>query len=126
MQLKPDQRSILAAFTDMKHAEKAAAELKENGFEMVQVDELQQEPGEPTDAFHYVISGDVPGLANVVLGTSLSSRDAAVLKAADPAASGMADGSRQPLTGQVLLTVVMDKKDESKAEAIIRKHGGNF
>jgi hypothetical protein len=126
VRLKPPQRSILAAFSDFKQAEQAAAELKENGFETVQIDEVRQDPGEPTDRIHNLLTGDVPGLGNVVLGTDFAGRDAAVLKAADPSASGMADGSKLEMTRHVLVTVVVEEKDYPRAEAIIRKHGGAY
>ena len=126
LRLKPHERSILASFADIEKARQAAQELQENGFETVQVDEVGQDPGEAADRIHNLITGDVPGLANVVLGTDLDGRDAAVLKAADPSASGMADGGELAMTRQVLVTVVAAEQDAPRAEAILRKHGGMF
>ena len=57
MRLQSNERSILAAFSDSKQAEQAAAELKESGVEAIRVDELRQEPGEPTDGLHELITG---------------------------------------------------------------------
>ncbi len=124
MRLQSNERSILAAFSDSKQAEQAAAELKESGVEAIRVDELRQEPGEPTDGLHELITGAGDRMARA--GTSLSSRDVAVLKAADPDSSGMADGSQQEMSRPVLLTVVVDEKDFARAADIVRKHGGTF
>jgi len=126
LRLEPPLRSILATFSSFDQAEKAVSELKKSGFETVQMDEVRMDPGEPTDAFHNLITGKVPGLGNVVLGTDFTNRDAAVLLAADPSASGMADGNEMAITRNVLVTVIADEKDLPAAEEILQKHGGIF
>ncbi len=126
LRLEPPQRSILVTFSSFDQAEKAVAELREHGFEMVQIDEVSMDPGEPTDAFHNLITGKMPGLGNVVLGTDFTSRDAAVMLATDPSASGMADGSELEITRNVLVTVVADEKELPRARQILHRHGGIY
>lgn len=128
LQLEAHQRSLLAFFAERRQAEQAAQELRDNGFATVQVDQVEAGSGEAADRINNPITGDVPGLANMVLGTDLAGRDEAVLLAADPNVSGMADGSRQETEPgrRVLVTVVAEEKEIPRAKAIINKHGGLF
>jgi len=124
LRLDGHERSILVFSANLPRAERAVKELKENGFMTVQVDKVKAGSGEASDRLYSPVTGQVPGLAHVVLGTDPAGRDEAVMQAAHPDVSGMADGSRQEPQRRVLVTVVAGEKEMPRAEAILKKHGG--
>ncbi len=86
------ERNILSYFQSSTQARKAAAELKQLGCEVVQVDRIHRYPtGRLDNDLHNPLSGEISSLSNLVLGTRMS--DAArVLAASDPSVSGMSAG----------------------------------
>jgi hypothetical protein len=118
------ERNILAGFHGLDDAEKAAEQLRKAGFQTVQVDPLQQYPGEGVVQVINPITGRIPSLGTLTLGADFpSGRDASVLAAADPSASGMADAPYAD-DATVLLTAVVPEERGDEAVQIIRAHGG--
>ncbi|RNB83411.1 hypothetical protein EDM56_22365 [Brevibacillus fluminis] len=119
-----EERNILAGFFTEEDAEKAAKQLKQKGFETVQVDHIGLFPGDGTDKIMNPISGEIPSLGSLTLAGDFSSKDASILAAANPSASGMADGSHDGVGRTVLLTAVVPEERGDEAVAIIRACGG--
>ncbi|MBO8165109.1 MAG: hypothetical protein H0Z34_15610 [Brevibacillus sp.] len=120
------ERNILAGFQSADNANKAAEQLRQAGFETVQVEIIDRYPGEGVEQVINPISGKIPSLGNLTLDADFpSGRDASVLAAADPSASGMADGG-QDRNGSVLLTAVVPEERGDEAAEIIRSFGGEI
>jgi len=118
------ERTVLSSFYSQSDAEAAAIQIHELGVETVQVDELHRYPTHSVSRPLYTISGDIPSLASLTLHSTPYSRDAAVLLATDPSASGMADG-RDNITGRnFLLTVVCPENDVESVVSIIKSTNG--
>ncbi len=117
------ERNILSYFSSSNQAQRAEAELKQLGYEVVQIDRIHRYPVGPLDDDLYnPLSGQVSSLTNQVLGTRLSD-DAAILAASDPSVSGMS-GDEMPGRYPFILTVVTGGKQVEQAVSIIKKHGG--
>ncbi|MFD2368910.1 hypothetical protein ACFSO0_02670 [Brevibacillus sp. GCM10020057] len=119
------ERNILAGFHTIDDATKAADALKQAGFSTVQIDTVGQYPGDGNEAIVNPISGDIPSLGSMTLaGDFPSGRDASVLAAASPDASGMADRGDDDLNRSVLLTAVVPEERGDEATRIIESCGG--
>jgi hypothetical protein len=119
------ERNILAGFRTRDEADKAADTLKQAGFETVQVDTIGQYPGAGVTQRLNPTTGDFPSLGGLTLGAEFpSGRDASILAAADPAASGMSDGGQETVGPSVLLTCVVPEERGDEAVHIIRSCGG--
>ncbi|HZG15697.1 MAG TPA: hypothetical protein VE710_11830 [Candidatus Bathyarchaeia archaeon] len=119
------ERNILAGFRSMDDANKAAQQLKQAGFQTVQVDNVGQYPGEGIPAYMNPITGRIPSLGDLTQGADFpTGRDASVMAAADPAASGMADKGDDPVRPTILLTAVVPENRGDEAANIIRSCGG--
>ena len=71
------------------------------------------------------ITVEIPSLGNLTLaGDFPSGRDASVLAAVDPDASGMADRGDDNMNRSVLLTAVVPEERGDEATEIIRSFGG--
>lgn len=124
MKLNPGERSILASFSAGPKAETALRELKAAGFGTTQLDRVGRYGFRPdTDQQRPAIAGKEESLTAAVLSPAQLDEESAVLLAATPEASGLAD----PVTedrGPFLLTVVTDEAGVSEAVEIIQRHGG--
>ncbi len=118
------ERTVLASFYSEVEAERAASEIKRLGVETAQVDQLHAYVGMIPEKRKYPISGSIQGLASLTLDTVPVSRDAGVMLAADPAASGMSDGQENISGRNFLLTVVCPNKQVEQIVQIIRNHRG--
>lgn len=117
------EQAILASFADPDVAQNAKQDLQNIGISTVQIDRVSTAPGEPTQEYMNPITGNIESLGKLTLGTSFAGRNASVLAATDPAASGMSAGDT--VTGQdILLTVVSPKDKVEQAVQIIKSHGG--
>jgi hypothetical protein len=118
------ERTILASFYSEAEAKQAANEIQALGVEVAQVDELHAySPIEPNrDAF--LISGKIPSLASITLNTVPDSRDSGALLAADPSASGMADGEGNVTGRNYLLTAICPENLVDTAVRVIRACNG--
>jgi hypothetical protein len=119
------ERNILAGFRTMEEAEKAAEQLRNAGFNTVQIDTVGQFPGDGIQQINNPISGEVPSLGYLTLAADFpNARDASVLAAASPNASGMADRDNDNLNSNVLLTAVVPENRGDEATHLIRSCGG--
>lgn len=119
------ERNILAGFFSEEEANKASDQLKQLGFSIVQVDHISLYPGEGVEQVMNPISGEIPSLGSLTLGADFpSGRDASVLAAADPSASGMADGAHEGVGRNILLTAVVPEDRADEALSVIRSCGG--
>lgn len=119
------QRNILAGFHTEEDASKAAEALRSAGFSIVQIDRIGQFPGDGNESIMNPISGEIPSLGSMTLAADFpSGRDASILAAANPDASGMADRGDDNLNRNVLLTAVVPEERGDQATSIITSCGG--
>jgi hypothetical protein len=118
------ERTVLASFYSELEAKQAADAIKQLGVETAQVDQLHAYGGVIPEKRIYPISGGIPGLASLTLNTIPSSRDASILLAVDPAASGMSDGQENMTGRNFLLTVICQNKLVEQVVQIIRDNRG--
>jgi|GEM_PF-399414 len=117
------EQNILAGFSSEDAAVQAKKALNTAGFTIVQIDHIGQFPGDGVDHVLNPITGQIPSLGSLTLAGDFSSRDASVLAAADPDASGMADRGDEFNT-PFLLTAVVPADRNAEATEIIRSFGG--
>lgn len=119
------ERSVLASFLTAHDANLAASQIHDKlGVEVAKVDELHGLGGLDPDIESYPISGEIPSLAALTLDTQPRSRDAGVLLAADPSASGMSDGQGNITGRNFLLTVVCKEEQVEPVVQIIKGCNG--
>ncbi|UFJ40421.1 hypothetical protein LOK74_20685 [Brevibacillus humidisoli] len=119
------ERNILAGFRSVDEAERAAEQLRKAGFQTVQVETIDRYPGEDVQQVINPISGQIPSLGALTLGADFpSGRDASVMAAADPSASGMSDGDQDSGGANILLTAVVPEQRGDEAVQLIRSLGG--
>ncbi|MFC8684842.1 hypothetical protein [Brevibacillus porteri] len=119
------ERNILAGFHTEEDAQEAEKALRQAGFSIIQIDRIGQFPGDGNEQIMNPISGDFPSLGNLTLaGDFPSGRDASIMAAVDPDASGMADRGDDNLYRSILLTAVVPEEQGDLATEIIRSHGG--
>lgn len=115
---------MLASFLSRADALDAAKRIQALGIKVTQVDQLHAYPGTDPVRDSFIFSGEIPSLASITLSTTPTSRDAGVLMATDPAASGMADGEGNITGRNWLLTVVCPENAVDKVVEIIRMCNG--
>jgi hypothetical protein len=120
------EKSIIAYFRTEKNAQKAVQELKERGFETVQMDRFSQFPGENVVDLDNPISESPSSLASITMGAAISSRDAGVLAAAHPDASGLSGADGLDAPEDVIVTVVTDEAREEEARSLLERAGGRL
>jgi len=118
-------RNILAAFRTIETAQEAAEALKENGFNEIQVDQISMFPGNHLNDLTNPITGDFESLSELTLG-SYTNKNAEILSAADPSASGMADKNNMETNYNFLVTVVTNEKNAPLSENIIKRYDGLY
>ncbi|UOF89773.1 hypothetical protein LSG31_18140 [Fodinisporobacter ferrooxydans] len=124
------ERAILSWFKSRSEAEKAVRALQGIGVETTQVAETSAYSHvEETDHLMNPITGHIPSLNSLTFGYMPTSRDAAILNAVKPDASGMTDGMDEfgpnSLTSyNYLLTVVTKDSLVEKSVDIIKQQGG--
>lgn len=117
------EQGILAYFKDPEDAKHAAKKLESLGIQTIQIDRVSTNPGESVSKLVNPITGNMPSLGRMTLGTDFDGRNAAVLAAADPSANGL---SGELVSGEdILLTVVCEKNLVERAVKIIKDAGGN-
>lgn len=119
------ERNILAGFPSDGAATQAKQALQQAGFDTVQVDFIEQYPNDGVENYMNPITGDFPALGSLSLsGNFPTGRDASVLAAASPEASGMADRDLDNMDKPYLLTAVVPENRYDEATQIIRSLGG--
>ncbi len=124
MKLPEGDRSILATFTSWNVAEKAIQDLKQSGFDVVQLDRVTRYGHNENAAYNDPVRGQAATLSGLtqLSGDEFAAGNAGPLIAADPAASGM---SGEMIDEQgVLLTAVVSTDQVEEAVRIIKQHGG--
>lgn len=119
------EKNILAYFHSPKQAEQALQQMK--GLQIIdsQIDQISRFIGEGIDHIMNPITGDFQGLGQLTQDANFTSKNAAILAAADVTASGMSDGGQDAVTGRnILLTVVIEESDFDTAMDIVKQHGG--
>jgi hypothetical protein len=122
------ERNILAYFHSPEQAEGVASKLKALRVADMRIDRISPYPTTSDMGVDHrlnPINGDFPGLGSLTLNTDFGSRDAAILAAASPAASGMSDGGAEFVTGRdILLTAVVNEDVYEQAMRVIEQSGG--
>jgi len=120
------EQGILAYFRTEEQANKAAEELKRRGVEVVQVDRFSVFPSTEERDLDNPIAEPISSLAQNVMDAYISSPDAGVLAAAQPSASGMADGSGWKTDEDVLVTAVVDESRLEEMRALLASMGARL
>lgn len=119
------ERNILAYFHAPDQAAGAMRKLQALRVIDARVDAIGAYPGSGNEEILNPVTGDFDGLGSLTLAGDFTDRDAAILAAADPDASGMSDKGNESIAGRNhLLTVVVDEAELDKAMAIIQDAGG--
>lgn len=118
------EKGIIAYFRTEERAQRAVRELKSRGFDTVQLDHFSQFPGENAVDSDNPISESPSSLAGLTMGTAIT-RDAGVLAAAHPDASGMS-GAGPDASENVIVTVVTDETREEEARSLLERAGGRL
>ncbi len=124
MKLPEGDRSILATFTSWNVAEGALQDLKQAGFDVVQLDRVTRYGHNENAEYNDPVRGQAATLSGLtqLSGNEFAAGNAGPLIAADPAASGMS-GEMVDEQGVLLTTVVADDRVQ-EAVGIIEQHGG--
>lgn len=127
-QLKPGERSILSYFPTSNKAQEAAEELKQAGFQNIQIDRVSRYGVESDAHFNNPINNasSLTGLTIYSDGTGENLGDSGrVLLAADPSASGYGDINYGVSGGRAFLLALVTSDDRvEEAVGIIKKNGG--
>ncbi|MDF2927506.1 MAG: hypothetical protein K0R57_6420 [Paenibacillaceae bacterium] len=121
------EKSILAYFTSPEAAGEAKAKLQALRVADARIDRVVRYPEEEREIQLNPSTGNVSGLGSLTQDAGGSTGDAAILMAADPAASGLSNrsGGMGTVTGRdILLTAVMDDSVHSKAVRLVEEAGG--
>lgn len=130
VKLDQGERSVLAYFPSSGSAQKAAEELKDIGYQTVQVDRISRY-GVNSDS---EINSPVGGQAVSNTGLTLFSSEAGeldvserILHMSDPSVSGYGDTDYGMAGGRAfLVTVVTDEGSADQVSDILQKHGGKI
>lgn len=129
MQLNQGERSVLSYFPSSDKAQQAAKELKEMGYNTVQVDRISRYGVNLDSAMNYPVNN-----AQSNTGLTLFSSEAGdldinerILHGSDPSVSGYGNHNYGVAGGKAfLVTVVTDDGSVEQATEILEKHGGSF
>ncbi len=132
MQLKKEERSIMAYFADSNSAQRAQKELKEAGISEMQIDRVSRY-GTNTDAeINNAITGRPTQTGLTIFSDKMlkldekgDEVDRRVLLGSDPSVSGMA-AEDYGVAGDksFLLTVVTSDEKEDAVRKIVKQNGG--
>ncbi|MGF7088450.1 uroporphyrinogen-III synthase [Kroppenstedtia sanguinis] len=119
------ERSVIAFFRTEEQAHKAVQRLKAEGFDTVDLSRFSLSPREDGSDLDNPIAEPISSLSTIT-GAPVTGRDAGILKAADPHASGMADASDEWGVEDLSVTVVTDEEHFEKAEQILEQMGARL
>ncbi|TYO96148.1 hypothetical protein [Desulfallas thermosapovorans] len=131
MQLAPSERALLAYFPNSDAAELAAKELRESGYNNVQVDRVSRFGATNDKEINNALMGraeTITGLTLYSAGTdSFVDNDTRVLLGADPSVSGYGNHDYGVAGGSVFMVTVVTTGDYAgQAEEIIKSNGGKI
>lgn len=118
------ERTVLASFVTQEEAEAAQRVIQELGVDTAQVDQRHKFAPHVPLRESFLISGKIGSLASVTLDEQPSSKDASVMLAADPSASGMAAHSDDGPAHNYILTVICDDHLVDPVVQIIKDGNG--
>lgn len=129
MQLSPGERSVLAYFPSSGRASAAVKELKEKGYENVQLDRVSRYGVKNDAEYDSPLSGR-PTVTGLTLFSSdtdgISGDDTRVLMLADPSATGYGSPDYGVAGGNAFLVTVVTGEDRlERALEILKRHGGS-
>lgn len=123
MRQDPDRHTLLAYFPSRAQAQKARDALAAEGFGELQIDRVSRYGTESASILTNPVTGGFTSLANLTLGSQDAGDDEGALMAADPTASGLAEGVGVREKGY-LLTVVTRHERVNRAREIVEQEGG--
>ena len=129
MKLKQGERSVLAYFPTNDKARQAAGELKEMGYNTVQVDRISRY-GESLDSeINYPVNRALSNSGLTLFSAEAGELDVneRILHGSDPSVSGYGDNNYGLAGGKAfLVTVVTDDGSVDKVTKIMEKHDGSI
>ncbi len=117
MQLQPGEMTILAYFSTATSAENAAEELRKQGYDIIQTDQISRLPNRKTN------NRKNTSISSMVLDSSFYNRSLGPLLAADPSVSGMGVSYEQSGNTAFILTLVTNQGNVQQAVQILKNHG---
>lgn len=119
------EQSILAYYRSEEEARGALRKLQALRVIDASIDRFGAYPGSGHQEIMNPVIGEIDGLGELTLSGDFTNRSAAILAAAEPDASGMADRGDESIAGRdVLLTAVIREDVYEQAMTIIRETGG--
>ncbi|MNC55503.1 hypothetical protein D3C75_1050390 [compost metagenome] len=119
------EKNVLAYFKTRDEAQEALVKLKALRVEDARIDHVTKYPQENHEIQINPSTGNVTSLAELTQEADTSSRDAGILIAADPAASGMSSGGSGGVTGRdILLTAIVDESIHHQVLHLVEQAGG--
>ncbi|MEW6724462.1 MAG: hypothetical protein AB1331_06020 [Bacillota bacterium] len=124
MKLPEGMHTVMASFVSETRAEAALRELRDNGYDTVQIDRIGDFGVTNNACFDSPLHGGTTTLSGLTQlgGNTFDSRSEGILAGADVGASGM--GGAAIADDNVLLTVVCPEDQADRAAQIVRRHGG--
>jgi rhodanese-related sulfurtransferase len=130
MQLKPGERSVLAYFPSSGSAQKAALELKEMGYNTVQVDRISRYGVNTDEELNNPGAGGAGTMTGLTLFSSETGdlrRSEGILLGSDPSVSGYGNIDYGVAGGRAfLVTVVTGEGNVDQVTGVLEKHGGRI
>lgn len=120
------EKSVIAYFKTREEAEEAAHKLQALRALDTSVDTFSRFPGAAVTGSVAPVSGDISSLASLTLNANADTRDAGMLLAADPGASGLAGGSPTVTGRNYVLAAVVPEEAHHQALRVVEQSGGYF
>jgi hypothetical protein len=122
-----NQRNIFGYFQTMDQAQKAAEELKAQGFETISVDRfspvLGGNPYDGGEEMRDIFQNQKNSLTTTTLGSPAMNDDERILATAHPDASGLAGGTGFSHPEDVCVTVITDNDRYEEAYHLLERYG---
>lgn len=130
IQLEPGERSILAYFPSNDLAQKASQELRDKGYNTVQVDRISRYGVNNNPQINSAISGNALSNSGLTIFSSEAgdiSTDERILLGSDPSVSGFSNTNYGTAGGKsFLVTVVTSEGSAEQASSILEKYGARI
>lgn len=119
------EKNVLAYFKTRDEAHEVLNKLKALRVEDARIDHVDKYPQESREIQVNPATGNISSLGALTQEADVDSRDAGVLMAADPAASGLSGGSGNSVTGRnILLTAIVDESIHHQVLHLVEQAGG--
>lgn len=117
-------KTVIAYFKTREEAEAAEHKLQALRALDTSVNTFGRYPGDAEVGPIAAISGDISSLASLTLNANVDSRDAGILLAADPGASGLAAGAQTVTGHNFVLSAVVPEEAHHQALRAVEESGG--